>query len=71
MCRLARCPVLLVQINIHIHHKVPISKFGSSKLVNPESDLVPLCANCHVIVHRNKDQTLSIEALKELIDLNS
>ncbi|ENN6812007.1 HNH endonuclease [Vibrio fluvialis] len=56
---------------IHIHHKVPISKFGRSKLVNPESDLVPICANCHVIVHRNKDQTLSIEALKELIDLNS
>ncbi|MFH4371218.1 HNH endonuclease [Vibrio alginolyticus] len=56
---------------IHIHHKVPVSQFGTSKLVDPEKDLVPLCANCHAIVHRKKDHTLSVEELKQLLGSSS
>lgn len=52
---------------IHIHHVVPVSEFETSKLVNPEIDLVPLCANCHAIVHKRKDKTLTIEELKALV----
>lgn len=53
---------------IHIHHTVPVSELGGEMLVNPKSDLVPLCANCHAVVHRKKDKTLSLSELKELIN---
>ncbi|EHH3659978.1 restriction endonuclease, partial [Vibrio parahaemolyticus] len=56
---------------IHIHHKVPVSQLGTSTLVDPEKDLVPLCANCHAMVHRKKDHTLSVEELKVLLNSNS
>lgn len=52
---------------IHVHHVVPISAYGGKKSVNPETDLVTLCANCHAVVHRKQDVTLSIEQLKEML----
>lgn len=36
---------------IHVHHRVPVSSVGARYKVNPEKDLVPLCPNCHAIVH--------------------
>ena len=52
---------------IQVHHIKPISKAGGKVKVNPETDLIPLCANCHVIVHRKRDQTLSIDDLIQLL----
>lgn len=52
---------------IHVHHVVPISTYGGEKAVNPETDLVTLCANCHAVVHRKRDVTLSIEELKGML----
>ena len=52
---------------IHIHHVVPISDFGGEKAVNPETDLVPLCANCHAVVHRKRNTTLSIDELQAML----
>ena len=37
---------------IHVHHIVPISQMGSSYNLNPIKDLIPLCPNCHNIVHQ-------------------
>jgi len=45
---------------IHVHHVKPISEFGGSVKVDPETDLTVLCPNCHSMVHRYKDKTLSI-----------
>lgn len=56
---------------IHIHHVVPVSLFGKSKRVDPKTDLIPVCANCHSIIHRKKDRTLSIEELKTMIAINN
>lgn len=56
---------------IHIHHTIPVSKYGGPKTVNPETDLFPLCANCHSIVHRRKNKTLTIEALKRTIKIKN
>jgi len=52
---------------IHVHHVVPISEFGGEKAVNPETDLVTLCANCHAVVHRKRDMTLSMAELKGMV----
>lgn len=56
---------------IHVHHIIPVSALEGPKSIDPETDLVPLCANCHSVVHRKKDETLSIDKLKVLIEGNS
>lgn len=52
---------------IHVHHVMPISKFGGEKQVDPATDLITLCANCHAMVHRKRDSTLSIDELKAMV----
>lgn len=49
---------------IHIHHLRPVAEMGGPSKVNPASDMVPVCANCHAIIHRRRDKTLSIDELK-------
>ena len=51
---------------IIVHHIIPVSKIGPNYKVDPISDLVPLCANCHAIIHR-QDPPLSISDLKSKI----
>lgn len=37
---------------IEVHHRTPVSQMGGSYLLDPVKDLVPLCSNCHQMVHR-------------------
>lgn len=37
---------------IQVHHIVPVSRMGPGYKVNPEKDMIPLCANCHQMIHR-------------------
>jgi 5-methylcytosine-specific restriction protein A len=48
---------------IHVHHIKPLAEIKEEYVVNPILDLVPLCANCHAMVHR-VNPALSIEMLK-------
>jgi hypothetical protein len=50
---------------IQIHHIKPLSQYEGE--VDPETDLVPLCANCHAMAHRRRTTVTSIEELKALI----
>mgnify|MGYP001312260415 CR=1 FL=1 len=52
---------------IHIHHKVPVSELEEPKEINPKTDLIPLCANCHSMIHRRKNNTLNVEELQEIL----
>lgn len=52
---------------IEIHHIKPMYSIRKESSVNPKTDLVPLCSNCHKMIHRNKDKPLTIEELKERI----
>ncbi|WP_088890313.1 HNH endonuclease [Leptolyngbya ohadii] len=36
---------------IHIHHIKPLSEIGESYIVNPISDLISVCPNCHAVIH--------------------
>jgi len=54
---------------IHIHHLYPLSIGEGSKPVNPIKDLVPVCPNCHAMIHRGKE-LLTIEKLREAIKEN-
>ncbi|RMD59199.1 hypothetical protein D6833_11785 [Candidatus Parcubacteria bacterium] len=56
---------------IEVHHVVPISRLDGETLVDPEKDVVVLCANCHRMVHRRKDNVLSLSELKLIIQENA
>lgn len=51
---------------IHVHHIIPLAKIRKNYQVDPIKDLIPLCANCHAMIHRTTP-ALSIEELKEII----
>lgn len=53
---------------IEVHHLQPLSTLKEEVQINPKTDLVPLCANCHRMVHRKKDNVLTIEELKRIIE---
>jgi 5-methylcytosine-specific restriction protein A len=52
---------------IHVHHKVDIAIIGKSYQVDPINDLIPVCPNCHAMLHTEKP-AMDIEKLKQLID---
>jgi len=54
---------------IQVHHRQSITTLDGS-VVNPETDLVPLCANCHCMVHRKRGEIIPVEELKEIIERN-
>lgn len=48
---------------IHVHHVVPLSEVEGEYVVDPIRDLVPVCPNCHAMIHVTRP-CLSIEQLK-------
>ncbi len=52
---------------IHVHHLVPISSQNGEYIVNPKTDLRPVCPNCHAMLHR-KDPPLTLDELKSHIN---
>jgi len=50
---------------IQIHHTKPLHKQNKESEVSI-NDLVPVCANCHVMIHRKKHNTLSIDQMKKI-----
>ena len=53
---------------IHVHHIVPLHSLDEEIIINPETDLIPVCPNCHSMIHREKNKTLSIDELKIIIN---
>lgn len=56
---------------IEVHHLNPLGESEEEAAVNPVTDLIPLCANCHRMIHRGKDGVLSPTNLRELINTSS
>ena len=52
---------------IEVHHIKPLHVTKETH-VNPETDLVPLCANCHRMIHRDPQHVLTVEELKQLLE---
>lgn len=51
---------------IHVHHKNPISNNKKKKRITPISDLIPVCPNCHAMLHQEKPP-LTIQKLKSIL----
>lgn len=54
---------------IEIHHIVPLSEIKQIYIITPE-DLLPVCSNCHSIVHRFKP-FLTVSEMKNLYNLHN
>lgn len=52
---------------IHVHHIVPLSEIRELHNVDPSKDMVPICPNCHAIVHRTRP-ALGIAQLREHLE---
>lgn len=53
---------------IHIHHIEPISTKDGDYKINIDTDLIPVCPNCHAMLHRKIDgKVISIEDLRKRI----
>lgn len=51
---------------IHVHHLRELSTIGEEYKVDPINDLIPVCPNCHAMLHQRRP-AYSIEELKSII----
>ena len=49
---------------------VPLSSQEEQVQVNPYTDLITLCANCHRMIHRKKNEILSLDELRQIIRIS-
>ena len=52
---------------IHVHHIEPLAYANGMREVNPVTDLIPICPNCHAMLHHT-DPPMSIAALRTLFN---
>lgn len=50
---------------IHVHHITPISKVGKEYKIEPLKDLIPVCPNCHAMIH-SKRPAFGINEIKQI-----
>lgn len=56
---------------IHVHHITPLHKISENYEVNPETDLIPVCPNCHAMLHRQENGIpMTVERLKLLYEVS-
>jgi hypothetical protein len=53
---------------IHVHHRRPLAVRKAEYQLNPTKDLVPVCPNCHAMLHYGRpwDSPRTTEELREL-----
>lgn len=51
---------------IEVHHVEPVSGIAPGTVVDPARDLMPLCSNCHSMIHRRKPP-FSMEELRAML----
>lgn len=52
---------------IEIHHVTPHSSIKGEREIDPKKDLVPICSNCHRMIHKPKDTWLTIDDIQKMI----
>jgi 5-methylcytosine-specific restriction protein A len=51
---------------IHVHHTVPISSIGESYKLDPVQNLIPVCPNCHAMLHK-RQPPFTVDELKVIL----
>ncbi|WP_317856027.1 HNH endonuclease [Chakrabartyella piscis] len=53
---------------IHVHHIKPLHEIKEGYIVDPINDLIPVCPNCHAMLHRKLNgKNITIDELKDMI----
>lgn len=52
---------------IHVHHIEDLAHSSGGQQVDPKRDLVPVCPNCHMMLHKGVKKARSVKELKRLI----
>lgn len=72
-CKCAACNIVMSDLYgeigdgfIEVHHLKPIHLFDDNHVVNPKEDLIPLCPNCHAMIHKLADAG-NLEELKQIV----
>lgn len=51
---------------IHVHHIIPLSEIGERYHPDPRKDLIPVCPNCHAMLHRKVgNKNIDVEELRK------
>lgn len=50
---------------IHVHHITPLADTDGEKEINPIKDLIPVCPNCHAMLHK-KDANGNYKTVDEI-----
>ncbi|SDP21726.1 5-methylcytosine-specific restriction enzyme A [Arthrobacter sp. ok909] len=50
-----------------VHHLVPASQLGNNYELDPVTDLVPLCANCHAMAHHGVRTPRTVAELRRIV----
>jgi 5-methylcytosine-specific restriction protein A len=51
---------------INVHHIVPISEIKKEYKIDPVKDLIPICPNCHALIHSRREM-FTIEEIKSFL----
>ncbi len=51
---------------IEVHHIEPLSEYDRPKVIDPIKDLLPVCPNCHAVLHKRKPAFFPSEVRKML-----
>ena len=54
---------------MYVHHINQISEMGGEYEIDPVKDLIPVCPNCHSMIH-SKRPAFTIEELNEIRNKN-
>lgn len=52
---------------VHVHHLVPLSETREGYSVDPVRHLVPVCPNCHAVLHSIGGTVRSVEEVREML----
>lgn len=55
---------------IHVHHLAPLADEPSERLVDATAEMTVVCPNCHAMIHRYRNRTLSIDDLRRIVAEN-
>lgn len=54
---------------IHVHHIKPLNEIDDEYEVDPEKDLLPVCPNCHLILHAKVGGTYTVEEVEQFLSM--
>ncbi len=54
---------------VHVHHLNPLALAQGPRCVNPDVDLIPVCPNCHAVIHAH-GEVRSPESVRAMIRNN-